>query len=142
MYIFFFYFKSETTTLESIANSEKTTQTLKQEKKNTERLLIILAGSVVSLALILIIIHELYTYLHKSHPIGVNYVVNGVYEDIAADNDQRVLRCLWYQTRAKEFEYHVQTILNHLNFIHRSIHLYVSSFSQLRFNVYKRESNY
>lgn len=66
----------------------------KQERQKTQRLLIILAGSAVSLALILIIIHELYTYHHMSHPIGVNHVENDVYEDIGADNDQRLLRCL------------------------------------------------
>lgn len=88
------FFKSDTTTLESVANSDETTQTPKQERKKTQRLPIILAGSAVSLALILIIIHELYTYLHKSHPIGVNHVENDVYEDIAVDNDQRLLRCL------------------------------------------------
>lgn len=69
-------------------------QTPKQEREKAERLLIILAGSAVSLALILIIIHELYAYHHMSHPIGVNHVENDVYEDIAADNDQRLLRCL------------------------------------------------
>lgn len=114
----FFFFKSDTTTLESVADSDETTQTPKQERKNTGRLLIILAGSAVSLALILIIIHELYAYHHMSHPIGGNHVENDVYEDIAADNNQRLLRCLWYQTKAKEFEYRWQTLLNHLNHIH------------------------
>lgn len=138
----FFFFKSDTTTLESVANSYETTQTPKQERKNIGRLLIILAGSAVSLALILMIIHELYANHHMSHPIGVNHVENDVYEDIAADNDQRLMRCLWYQAKAKEFEYHWQTILNHLNHIHILIHSYVSLFSQLRFNVCKRVSEY
>lgn len=89
-----FFFKSDTTTLESVANSDETTKTPKQDRKNTGRLFIILAGSAVSLALILIIIHELYAYHHSSYPIGVNRVENDVYEDIAADNDQRLLRCL------------------------------------------------
>lgn len=97
----FFFFKSDTTTLESVANSDETTQTPKQERKNTGRLLIILSGSAVSLALILIIIHELYAYHHMFHPIGVNHVENDVYEDIAADNDQRLLRCLWYECQGK-----------------------------------------
>lgn len=90
----FFFFKSDTATLESVANSDETTQTPKQERKNTGRLLIILAGSAVSLALILIIIHELYAYHRISYPIGVNDIENDVYEDIAADNDQRLMRCL------------------------------------------------
>lgn len=98
---FSIFFKPDTTTLEYEANSDETTQTLKQERKNTGRLLIILAGSAVSLALILIIIHELYAYHHMSHPIGVNHVENDVYEDIAADNDQRLLRCLWYECQGK-----------------------------------------
>lgn len=87
------FFVSETTPLEPEPDLEKTTKTPKQEKKNTKRL-IILAGSVVSLALFLIIIHELYTYRHISNPIGVHHVANDVYEDIAAANVQRVLRCL------------------------------------------------
>lgn len=89
-----FFLKSDTTTLESVANSDETTQTPKQERKNTGRLLIILAGSAVSLALILIIIHELYAYHRISYPIGVNDIENDVYEDIAADNDIRLMRCL------------------------------------------------
>lgn len=88
------FFVSETTPLEPEPDLEKTTKTPKQEKKNTKGLLIILAGSVVSLALFLIIIHELYTYRHISNPIGVHHVANDVYEDIAAANVQRVLRCL------------------------------------------------
>lgn len=95
---FFFYqfsfFKSETTTFEPEVHSEKTTNTSKQEKLNKGRLLIILAGSVVSLSLFLIIIHELYTYRHISNPIGVLHVANDVYEDIAASNDEIVLRCV------------------------------------------------
>lgn len=94
LFIMFSFFISETTTFEPEANFEKTTKTPKQEKKNTGRLLIILAGSVVSLALFLIIIHELYTYRHISNPIGVHHVANDVYEDIAAANVQRILRCL------------------------------------------------
>lgn len=140
----FFFFKSDTTTIESISNSDETMQTPKQERGKAERLLIILAGSAVSLALILIIIHELYAYHHMSHPIGVNHVENDVYEDIAADNDQRLLRCLWYQTKAKQFEKRKKNIADRLYWIIWIIFIYsyVSLFSQLRFNVCKRESKY
>lgn len=89
-----FFFKSETTILESVANPDKNTQTPKQERKNTGRIIIIVAGSALSLALILKIIYELYTYFHISNQIVVPHVVNDVYEDIVAGNDQRVLRCL------------------------------------------------
>lgn len=80
----FFFFKSDTKTLESVANSDETTETPKQNRKKTGRLFIILAGSAVSLALILIIIHELYAYHRISYPIGVNHFENDIYEDIAA----------------------------------------------------------
>lgn len=52
--------------------------------------------------------------------------------------------CVVYDmnAKAKEFDYHWQTILNHLNHIHIFIHSYVSLFSQLRFNVCKRVSKY
>lgn len=89
-----FFFTLETTTFESGTYFERKTQTPKQKKKDSGRLLIILAGSVVSLALILIIIHELYTYRHVSNRIGVHQVVNNVYEDIVVANDQIVLRCI------------------------------------------------
>lgn len=75
----------------------------KRRKKNSGRLLIILAGYVVSLALFLIIIHELCIYRCISNPIGVHHVANDIYEDIAAANVQRILRCLWYQNNCTTF---------------------------------------
>lgn len=51
---------------------------------NIGRILIISAGSVISLTLMLIILHEFVTYRQIHAKSGVHQVVHGVYDDIDA----------------------------------------------------------
>lgn len=56
---------------------------------NIGRILIISAGSVISLTLMLIILHEFVTYWQIHAQSGVHQVVHDVYDDI--DGVERVL---------------------------------------------------
>lgn len=87
-YFIFFFFQSETPTYEKNAEYNNSTQ-IQTSRKHTERILIISAGSVISLALMLIILHELVTYRQIHAQNDVHQVVNDVYDDI--DAVERVL---------------------------------------------------
>lgn len=78
-----FFFELDTPTHEHTEECENSTKkpTL---KKSTGRILIISAGSAISLALILIILHELVTYRQMSTQTDEHQVVDDMYEDIGA----------------------------------------------------------
>lgn len=78
-----FFFELDTPTHGHTEEFETSTQkpTL---KKNTGRILIISAGSAISVALILIILHESVTYRQLSTQIDVHQVEDDMYEDIGA----------------------------------------------------------
>lgn len=76
-----FFFKSETPTHGNKAEYDNSTQK-PTSRKNTGRILIISAGAAISLALVLIILHELVTYRQMSTQINVHQAVNNVYDDI------------------------------------------------------------
>lgn len=77
------FFQSETPTYEKNAEYNSSAQ-IQTSKKNTGRILIISAGSVISLALMLIILHELVTHQQIHAQNDVHQVVNDVYDDIDA----------------------------------------------------------
>lgn len=85
-----FFFKSETPTYGNKAEYDNPTQK-PTSRKNTGRIFIISARSAISLALVLIILHELVAYRQMSPQINVHQIVNDVYDDIC--DVERVAWC-------------------------------------------------
>lgn len=79
----FFSSQSETPTNENNAEYINSTQ-IQTSRKNIGRILIISAGSVISVTLMLIILHEFVTYRQIHTKNGVHQVVHDVYDDIDA----------------------------------------------------------
>lgn len=79
----FFFSQSETPTYENNAEYINSTQ-IQTSRKNIGRILIISAGSVISVTLMLIILHEFVTYRQIHAQNGVHQVVHDVYDDIDA----------------------------------------------------------
>lgn len=84
----FFFFQSETLSYENNAEYNNSTQ-IQTSRNNIGRILIISAGSVISLTLMLIILHEFVTFWQIHDQGGVHQVVHDVYDDI--DAVERVL---------------------------------------------------
>lgn len=75
--------QSEPPSNETNAEYNNSTQ-IQASRMNIGRILIISAGSVISLTLMLIILHEFVTYRQIHAKSGVHQVVHDVYDDIDA----------------------------------------------------------
>lgn len=78
---YLFFSQPETPSYENDAEYNNSTQ-IQISRKNIGRILIISAGSVISLTLMLIILHEVVTYRQIHAQNDVHQVVHDVYDDI------------------------------------------------------------
>lgn len=83
-----FSFQSETQSNKNNTEYNNSTQ-IQTSRMHIGRILIISAGSVITLTLMLIILHEFVTYWQIHAQSGVHQVVHDVYDDI--DAVERVL---------------------------------------------------